>query len=86
MSASDMPARRVSARSKGHVSVGRVPEANSMANGEARPPPAESCTPSVALATDLLAVIGRDRRFKRLGPTFPQAFGYTLSRRRSGTR
>ena len=78
MSASDRPSRRVSARSTGQRSTGnQVPGTNSVSNGEARPPPAEDRTPFVSLATDLLAVIGGDRRFKRLGPRFPQAFGYT---------
>ena len=77
MSASDRPSRRVSARATGHLTVGRVPGTNSIANGEARPPPAEDRAPFFALATDLLAVIGRDGHFKRLAPRFPQSFGYT---------
>jgi PAS domain S-box-containing protein len=76
MSASDRPSRRVSARSTGHISLGRAPGTNSIAHGEARPPPAEDRASFISLATDLLAVIGRDGRLKRLGPRFPQAFGY----------
>jgi PAS domain S-box-containing protein len=78
MSASDRPSRRASARSTGRRPTGsHVPGTNSVANGEARPPPAENRAPFGSLATDLLAVFGRDGRFKRLGPRFPQAFGYT---------
>ena len=78
MSASDRPSPRASARSTGQRSTGnQVPGTNSVSNGEARPPPAEGRMPFVSLATDLLAVIGPDGRFKRLGPRFPHAFGYT---------
>jgi PAS domain S-box-containing protein len=48
-----------------------------VSNGEARLPPAEGRMPLISLATDLLAVIGADRRFERLGPRFSKAFGYT---------
>jgi PAS domain S-box-containing protein len=78
LSASDRPSRRANARSAGHRPSGdRVPGANAASNAEARPPPAKGGAPSVSLATDLLAVIGRDGRFKRLGARFPQTFGYT---------
>ena len=77
MRASDRPPRRASAHSTGHSTVSRVPGTNSVSNGEARPPPVEGSAPFVSLATDLLAVFGRDGRFKRLAPRFPQSFGYT---------
>jgi PAS domain S-box-containing protein len=78
MSASDKPARRASTRSTGQWPTrNQVPGVNPVSNGVARPPPAEDRPPFVSPATDLLAVIGGDCRFKRLGPRFPQAFGYT---------
>jgi PAS domain S-box-containing protein len=78
MSASDSLSRRARARSTGHRPTGnQEPGANSVSHGGARLPPAEDRAPIVSLATDLLAVIGRDGHFKRLGPRFPQAFGYT---------
>jgi PAS domain S-box-containing protein len=78
MNASDRPSRRASARSTGRRSTGnQVPQTSSASNAKARPPPAEERPPFVSVATDLLAVVGGDRRFKRLGPRFPQAFGYT---------
>jgi PAS domain S-box-containing protein len=78
MTASDRPSSRASARSTGHRPTrNQIQGTNSGSNGEARPPPAENRRPFISLATDLLAVIGGDRRFKRLGPMFPHAFGYT---------
>ena len=67
MSASDRSSRRANSRSPGQRSTGdRVPGTNSVSNGEARPPPTEGHLPRISLATDLLAVIVGDRRFKRL--------------------
>jgi PAS domain S-box-containing protein len=55
----------------------QVQQANSVWNGEERPARAEDRAPVVSLATDLLAVIGRDGCFKQFAPTFPQAFRYS---------
>jgi PAS domain S-box-containing protein len=78
MTASDRPSQRASARSTGHRPTrNQIQGTNSGSNGKARPPPAEDRTPFASLATDLLAVIGRDRRFQRLGPKFPREFEYT---------
>jgi PAS domain S-box-containing protein len=58
------------------VAAPRRPDSSPQVLEAGERPASSQPASSIALSGDLLAVIGRDGYFKRLAPTFSQAFGY----------